>query len=338
MRIQQYKILVIAVFGILLSVNAQKKSYKEEFKVKSDVVIDVNTRYTDIEIETWNKDEVVIEATMTVEGKDVTQKIRDNYFDKWQFEAMGNTSKVNVKSRTNNHIDIHSFNFDTPDYNFHFPDVSIASLDILDSMDFELPEIPEVPEIPELPELPPLPPMPTEFDFDAYKKDKSYLKRWKKENKDILGENAEVSVHKNSIKIKSKTKNGYYNWGADINVDEIEEKVQEAFKKSQVSLEKSQLSRNKALQEARKVHREAQKQLRKNARELKENAVKVRENTRKLALVARQEAHEKRRKEMQRLLKKRENIKVKRVIKIKAPKNAKFNMNVKYGSMSFPKN
>lgn len=337
MRMQQYKILVIAVFGLLLSVNAQKKSYKEEFKVKSDVVIDVNTRYTDIEIETWNKDEVVIEATMTVDGKDVTQKIRDNYFDKWQFEAMGNTSKVNVKSRTNNHIDIHSFNFDTPDYNFHFPDVSIASLDILDSMDFEMPEIPEVPEMPEI-VLPELPPMPTEFDFDAYKKDKSYLKRWKKENKDILGENAEVKVHKNSIKIKSKTKNGYYNWGSDINVDEIEEKVQEAFKKAQVSLEKAQLSRSKALQKARKAQREAQKIARENAKKGRLNAIKARENARKLALIARQEAREKRRKEMQHLLKNRENIKVKRVIKIKAPKNAKFNMNVKYGSMSFPKN
>jgi hypothetical protein len=40
--------------------------------------------------------------------------------------------------------------------------------------------------------------------------------------------------------------------------------------------------------------------------------------------------------EVRDILEKRENVKIKRLIKIKAPKDAKFTMNVTYGSVRFP--
>lgn len=332
MRIQQYKIIFIVFVLATFSAGAQKtKLLIQEFKVKPNVVIDVNTRYTDIEIETWNKNEVLVEARMKVSGEKVTEEIEDSYYDKWKFDATGNTDKIKIISRTNS-IDINLLDLDRNIdllYNqIEIPDVSIAGLDILDSMDFELPELPELPEI-VLPELPPLPPMPREFDFDAYKKDKSYLERWKKENKDVLGNKPKVSVRGKSIIIKSDTKNGYYNWNYS---NDDEEKVEE--------LEKRMKAYKKRQEEYKQRQKEYQQRMKERleANRKRVKASKKRNEARKLALIKRKEAHEKRRKEMQVLLKNRSNYKVKRVIKIRAPKDAKFNMNVKYGSMSFPKN
>ena len=57
MKALPYKITLFAllVFTTLLNAQTFDKKYKQEFKANADVVIDVNTRYTDIEIETWNK-------------------------------------------------------------------------------------------------------------------------------------------------------------------------------------------------------------------------------------------------------------------------------------------
>ncbi len=358
MKIVRFKLAILLIVTFTFAVSAQKgkKDFREEFKVKPDVVIDVNTRHTDIEIITWDKNEVVVEAFMKVEGEEVTEDMRDEFYDQWEFEAYGNSSKIHVKSRSNSFIDIHSFDFDAPNYDiFHknsqgkngftfvVPDISIQGLDILDSIDFVIPELPPLPDLPPLPELdivlPDLPPMPSKFDYDAYKKDKGYLERWKKENEDLIGKNADVTVRKNSISIKSKKggNKSIYNWSftndQEERVEEIAERVEEALERSREAREKRMEELEKRYEERKKRHEERRKEL---AVRLKERAEK-RDEQRKLDLVKRQEARDKQRKEIQSFLKKRDNVKIKRQIVIRAPKDAKFNMNVRYGAMSFPK-
>ena len=72
---------------------------------------------------------------------------------------------------------------------------------------------------------------------------------------------------------------------------------------------------------------------------LKERAEqrKLANEQRKLALVERQEAREKERRKIQSFIRSRDKVKIKRHIIIRAPKDAKFNLDVKYGSMSIPK-
>ncbi|WP_075344000.1 hypothetical protein [Tenacibaculum agarivorans] len=311
-----YKYILAFVFGVLVS-NAQEKNYKEEFNVKSDVVIDINTRHSDIEIETWNKDKVVVEAYMMVEGVEVTEELKDRFYNKWDFDVQGNSKKITVKSRTNPSFDFHTFNFDNPDYSFiinDLSDYSIGSLDVLDSIDFIIPDVPPLPPLPELPPLPPLPPLPSEFDFKAYKKDKNYLEKWKKKNKDVLGDNPRVRIGKNSISIKSDD--------TDITMLKQEGKYHEEIKRARESY-------NKKREEAREEYKIARKEM------LAERKEKLK--LRKEEIKRRSERRKKERKEIQDLLKKRSKSKIKRFIKIRAPKNAKFNMNVKYGSLSFPK-
>ncbi|MCF6349050.1 MAG: hypothetical protein L3J20_12245 [Flavobacteriaceae bacterium] len=348
MKTIQFRIIIIVAFMLTVLANAQKKdkNFKERFIVKSDVIIDINTKYTDIEIETWDKNEVVVEAFMKIDGEDITEKIRDDFYKKWKFEAYGNSSKINIKSRTDSFIDIHSFNFDSPNYELFthgngtnnmkifIPDVSIGSLDILDSLDFlmpEMPELPEMPERPELPELPELPPMPTHFDFKAYKNDKNYLERWKKENKNIISKNAKIKVGKNSISINSSNNKSSYKWnitteGQNQLAEELEESLSKAKEQRHKAFEKRQEAYIKRSKESKKLREKFLKRSEK------------RNEAHKLALIKRQELFENRRKDMKALLEKREKIKVKRHIVIKAPKGAKFNMNVRYGTLSFPKN
>ncbi len=349
MRTQRFKITLVLLFVGLITVTAQKKlekKYTERFTVNKDVVIDIDTRYTDIEIETWNKNEVVIDAYIDITDE-VDQKLIDDFLEKWKFEAMGNKSNITISSKSSGLIDIYSFDFDSPNYDILY-ESNIQST--LDNLQFvipdlsEMPEIPEMPEImfelpemPEMPEMPELPPLPSPFDFKAYKKDKNYLERWKKENEDILGENAKIKVGRNSISIDSNDNDPSFRWNISTEgQNQLAKEIEERLKESEV--------RRKAREIEIKVRmKERQKEMKLREVEIKDR-MKERTEERKLSLIKRQEAHEKRSKEMvkhrvevREILAKRENTKIKHVIRIKAPKGAKFNMNVRYGSMSFPK-
>ncbi len=343
MKTLQFKIIIILICITTSSLNAQKldRKYTEKFIVDPNVIIDVNTRHTDIEIETWNKNEVVIEAFMQVEGES-DQDLIDDYFRRWNFEALGNKSNVKVTSKSSSFIDINSFDFDTPNYDilvndvlentynnlkFIIPEISVSSLGLLDSIQFIIPEI-------VLPPLPAMPPiifnlddthynilMMEKFDFKKHKKDNNYLKRWKEKNKKVL-EGYDIKIGRNSISISN-------NKGAS----------KEELKKRQERLEARMKEQRKRFEERLKKR---QKEYERRAEELKERN-NLRSIERKKALVKRQEALKKqkevmavRRKEVRSILERREKVKIRRIIKIKAPKNAKFNMNVKYGSMSFP--
>ncbi len=334
MRIVSYKIIgLILVLGTFY-LQGQKKDndFKEEFNVKSDVVIDINTRHSDIQIHPWNKNKVVVEAYMMVEGEEVTEEMKDHFYAKWNFDAFGNSEKITINSRSNSRIDFNTFNFDNPDYTFivdDLSDFSIGSLDVLDSIDFIMPPLPPEPPMFTGVIAPPAPPAPpmfffTEFDFDEYKKDKDYLKRWKEENKEALGKNAKVKVGDKLISISTDDSNitmsGRQNGKNDLKFF-IEE--HEAHQKER---------EKKAKEYQKKMKEKIEKQLKKAEKAMKKNREKLEKQLKKL------EKKKKERIKIQKLLKDRSKLKVKRLIIIRAPKDAKFNMNVKYGELSFAKN
>ena len=76
------KQLIIAL-GLLTSAGsfsqAESKTFQERFIVAEDAVVNINTSYADIEFETWDKDEVAITATITLEGAS-TEEVKD-YFE-----------------------------------------------------------------------------------------------------------------------------------------------------------------------------------------------------------------------------------------------------------------
>jgi len=315
MKTLRYKI-IIALFSLSAVINAQKvdKQYEEEFSVNENVVIDVNTRHTDIEIETWNKNKVVIEATIEIEGarKEKVEEIIKN----WKFRALGNKNEIDIVSKSNSSygkriiigdeddlIHINDFDFD-----FVVPEVSVENLAILDSLHIVMPPDINFPELLIIPEMEDFNFSfdSLSFDYEKYKNEENYFKQWQEQMKKNLAK-MRVELKENSVKFKENTAH-------------LKEELKEA-----------QEERLKAMKE-RVEHRKEAAKLRKIEEEKRKEMIQIRKKE--------HENHKKelaeRRIEIKNILAEREKVKIKRVIKIKAPNDAKFNMNVSYGSVSFP--
>lgn len=96
-NMKQSKIIwsfLVALFIASGSAYAQAKKEKlnERFSVNKDVSIDVDTRYADVIFETWNKNEVSVEAY--VEGENTSEAVRS-----WDLQVSGNSNNVRITSK-----------------------------------------------------------------------------------------------------------------------------------------------------------------------------------------------------------------------------------------------
>ncbi|WP_273566329.1 hypothetical protein [Maribacter halichondriae] len=172
-----FKSIILALCLISISAYGQKqtKTFKESFKVNPDAILDINTSHADIEFETWNKDEVLVEATIEIDG--VSDADADAYFTDGAIEILGNSKKITISTGGGNGLffsnSVGGFN----DFDFHF------DYPLLPDMDSLLFDTHDMHEFPELFEVPPMPRMPRpEFDYEAFRKDgKEYLEKWQKE-------------------------------------------------------------------------------------------------------------------------------------------------------------
>ncbi|MBJ2175252.1 hypothetical protein JBL43_13445 [Aureibaculum sp. A20] len=314
MKTTLYKILgLLLMLSTTIGAQNHRRTYNEDFNTNKDVIIDVNTRNTDVKIETWSKNKVSIEAIIEVEGAEDEKAERT--LDNWIFNAVGNKSEVEISSKSNGGAN-YFFSSDNinsnnriivkgrfnEDYDYNFPEVNLDNLIELNNDIMVFPESPELPVVLDFDfhfqeKLP-------KFDYKKYKEDKGYLKEWQKE--------MEKKLEKNKV-----------NWEKDA------ENTKEHSAVLKVELEK--------MAEQQKKHVEQRKELIKKQIELRKQQAKERKdqvviNGKLRVNVA--EANEKRNIIIG-VLGDREKVKVKRTIIIKAPKDAKFKMNVKYGTLSF---
>ncbi|MEY8860659.1 hypothetical protein [Tenacibaculum singaporense] len=330
MTFKQFK---ISVFLLLVTgvVSAQKynKKFSENFKTNKDVVVNINASNADVDVTTWNKNEVSVEAVVEVEGLD--KKEAQKYLDNWKFEALGNKSKVQINANRNS-FRIGGDNivfFNSSDNNYP----KVFQFDGDDEV-VVVPEvrIPEIPEIPELPEIK-IPEInfeeivtgleDIEFDFDKYAKDGgNYFFQWKDGVNDIT--------------IKSKKE-----WEEFKKTDKYKE-----FKKHQ---EERKRDIKKELEKAKK-ERINQKELRREMAKARAEIRKInREEIRKELAKARKEMH-KARKEMQKvrmnysyssesnnLMINGKKVKITKKITIKVPKSATFDLNTRHCKVKLPK-
>ena len=112
------------------TVFAQKfdKKFTENFKVNKDVEVSINASNTVINVTTWNKNEVQVEAFIEIEG--LSKKDAEKYFEDWEFEALGNSKKVKITSKGN--FGLHSKNefifFNGSDFDFQIPDLDLSNM------------------------------------------------------------------------------------------------------------------------------------------------------------------------------------------------------------------
>ena len=141
MKHKLYKhIITFIALGFLGTVFAQKfdKKFTENFKTNKDVEVAINASNTDINVVTWNKNEVQVEAFIEIEG--ITKEEAEKYFKDWEFEALGNSKKVKIKSECSSSFSFKNdfVFFDDMDFDFVMPDINLPGIEaiVIPDMDF----------------------------------------------------------------------------------------------------------------------------------------------------------------------------------------------------------
>ncbi|WP_299782228.1 hypothetical protein [uncultured Formosa sp.] len=180
--------LVLVVFVSNLTQAQQKLSKaSQSLKVNKEVTINLESNYTIVKIDTWNKD--VIEVEAFVESDHLSQSDLQNALKDWHVDVSGSSDFVNISSKgMQNGWDA--------DYDF-----DMNSISALQHLEFELAEVPPMPPLPDMkhfanmPQMPNMPEPPTmpelpelpegmsqvHFDYEAYKAEgDKYLDTWSK--------------------------------------------------------------------------------------------------------------------------------------------------------------
>ncbi|MGB0879152.1 MAG: hypothetical protein ACPGTO_01145 [Polaribacter sp.] len=328
------KLLFLFLAGIISIVQAQKfdKKFTENFTTNKDVEISIDASNTDIDVRTWNKNQVSVEAFIEVEG--LSKKEAEKYFKNWNFEALGNKKKVKITSKRNNlfhsNNDFIFFNDNWVMPEINIPDVEgiaenvfilpndhyykmFSGLDSIndknifidiDSLDFDSEKV-----FIGLENL--------DFDFDKYMEDgKEYFFQWKDDA--------------NNITIKSKKE-----WEAFKKTKKYKE-LKEKMKKSREKMKKQfAISR-------KKLHKIDKQKIRKELKKAKHTWEKVDKVIIKKDLA-------KARKELKKMkfnyffdsdsediMMNGKKVKIKKRLVIKVPKKATFDLNTRHCKVKLP--
>ena len=301
------KQLIIAL-GLLATTavcaQTESKTYQERFMVSEDAVLDINTSYADIEFETWEKDEVAITATITLDG--ATKEEAETYFKNTPIEILGNSNKVTIssKSRNNNLFTYHDLDMD-----FDFADLHIDIPEIA-------PFVVNVPQIAPFPEMPPMPPLPTtkafKFDYDAYRKDgEKYMKKWQKDFEKSFDKEHQKRLEEWGERVEAQAK-------------EMEQRIQEQQERRSEQMEKRAKEMEKRIEE-----REEKREQRLTERENERNVFfmhrySLRGNDSNIFYFSNDGAQR--------------TYKIKKTIKIKLPKSTRIKMDVRHGEVKLAEN
>lgn len=343
----QLKFLVILCFAFG-SLQAQSKQTKvsQSIKVNKNVTIDLNTSYCNIVFDTWNRNEVSIEAY--VEGDNVSNDALQGVLNNWDVDVDATNSHVSINAKSSGKPT--KIWYATP--NTYTDDDGLVNI-ILDELKYELadlpdvicesisgieiPEVPEIPALPEMPKMPKLPKLPkgadhVTFDYDAYKKDgEKYLEEYSKKFESVYGEEYAKKMEawgekfgkewgeKFGKRMEAWAKNFENNW----NSEDFEKQMEAWGERFGQQMEQQYKAREEAAKAREKAH-----ELREKAR------VKAMEQ-REIQREKRDQLIEKRRIIVEKLANKEGNIPVKKTIKIKMPKGAKLKVNVRHGEVEF---
>lgn len=337
-----FKLLCICVLT-LSGVEAQQqvKKSSQTFDVNKDVVIDLNTHYTAVEIDTWNKNTVSVEAY--VESESQSENELQEALSAWDLSVTANANTINIQSGGVTHSWANDMECITEEsakalrtLELQLADLPVSPLidDFIETLNLD-----EIPKLPNLPE-PPDGMYNFNFDYSRYKKEgELYLKQWSKEYEKRYGKQYAEDMKAWARQLNDEDIKTFERkmeaWGEQFG-EEFGEKVGqrmevwgEALGKQMEEWGEAFGKRMEAWGEAlgerieaefnaadAKAHRKDAKKHYKEA--LKHHEAAKREHDEAIYNCDTNPYH-----------------KVKKVIKIKMPKKAKLNLNVKYGTLSF---
>ena len=221
----------LLTFSVAVFAQKESKSFKETFNVNKDATVEIEATHADVNVTTWNKNQVSVEATIEIEG--LSKKEAEKYLKNFHFEALGNSNKVRISAGG-----VNSFRFNENDFvifggngSFVMPDIVMPEINI-PNFDFEMPDIVipdfdfEMPNIDfgnifiDLDDI--------EFDFDEYSKSgKNYFFKWKDSVREIT-----IKSKKDWEEFKKSKE--YKNWKAEMKKNN--EKIKKELAKAQKEL------------------------------------------------------------------------------------------------------
>lgn len=316
MKLMRFKLITITLTLMTIGVYGQNqtKTFNEVFNVNAETILDINTSNTDIEFETWDKNQIAIEAIVELDGASPEEAAE--YFEKDNIEIVGNSKKVEISTGAESTWSfrhspggLHEFNIDIPDFHFEMP---------------EMPELAEMPDIHieefhiDLSDMP-MPPVPAiAFDYEAYKKDgEKYLKKWQKKFEKGFDKEYQQKMEAWSAKM-------------DVKREAMEKRREELAQKHEERMQKrmeAQESRMEAQAEAMEKRAEAMQQRAEEMAEKREKLFEERENhgNNPNIFYFSEDGENKK-------------FKIKKTIKIKMPKGTKIKMNVRHGEVKLAGN
>lgn len=193
--------LVLLLITVNLTAQQRVNKLKQTIETNSDVEIDITTSHTNIEVETWNKNYIEVEAF--VESKSLTKEELTETINNWDINVIGGTDRVKLIAKGGKGIWSESMSSSILDE---------ESLEALANIDMELnlkpllnsleglKDMEAFKELPEYIKKLRIPESPDgnyniNFDFDKYKKEgEPYLDRWSKKYKNEYGEEYEAEM------------------------------------------------------------------------------------------------------------------------------------------------
>lgn len=155
----------------VVSSYAQKsKTFTESFNANKDTEVSLKADNAEIIIETWNKDRVDVEATITVDVED--EKLAEEILENFEFEALGNSNRVEIRAgRNNTFFAVRDMEF------FSSGDIKVLTEDVRGI------------RIPPLPPIPPMPHMKFDFDMEEFNEEgKAYIIRFQDQIKEFVND------------------------------------------------------------------------------------------------------------------------------------------------------
>lgn len=186
-----FKLNTLLLVLVLATASAfsQNKKLEKTFKANQDVKINLDARHTNITFETWDRNEVRVEAY--IDGKLEAAEAK-TLLDNWKFDATGSASEINISSGGGM--------MKQPDMNMAALTESLGHL-----QDLIAPLMTEMvgPMMESFAQNPPLPPDFADkmgnlnFDYEAYQKDgEKYMKKWEEKIEKNFGKDFEASMEK----------------------------------------------------------------------------------------------------------------------------------------------
>ncbi len=191
-------LLLISYFGY-----SQSKSV-ESFNVVENVEVTVNSSFTNIIFETWNKNKVEVEAF--IEGDKLSEKEKEQQFKNWNLEVSGNSKKVSIKSDGGPQTFVMT---DMPPMDFIGPMMEDMVMPMIHNI--------KVPPLPEdlLENIGSI-----QFDYEEFKKDeKGYMKKFEAQMDKKFGKDFEKKMEQ---------------WGKNFDKvwnEQMEDSIEKAYEK-----------------------------------------------------------------------------------------------------------